>query len=174
MTTTAESTPTTHTTTTVTSTVGSRGNKTPPSLQKAKSYDDWVKKLTVWRRVTCLPKGDQGGAILNSLEGAEGEAEDAILELTVDELTGENSVDLIIQRLDKIYKKNETLEKFEIIDSFQTYSRPHHVSMNDFIIEFDKRLTKTKKIGTVHSDDFLAYRLIKSCLLYTSPSPRDS
>ena len=152
----------TPTITTTTTTQSSRGNKTPPSLQKAKSYDDWVKKLKVWKIVTCLPKCDQGGAILNSLEGAEGEAEDAILELTVEELTSENSVDLIVARLDKIFKKNETIEKFEIIDSFQTYSRPHHVSINDFIIEFDKRLTKTKKIGTVHSDDFLAYRLIKS------------
>ena len=39
------------------------------------------------------------------------------------------------------------------------------MSINDFIIEFDKRLTKTRKIGTVHSNDFLAYRLIKSANL---------
>ena len=88
MTTSATSTPTTSTVMTVTS--SSRGNKYPPLLQKTKSYDDWVKKLKVWRIVKCLPKPDQGGAILMSLEGAEGEAD----------------------------------------------SRPHHVSINDFIIEF--------------------------------------
>ena len=66
----------------------SRGNKIPPRLQKA--------KLKVWRLVTCLPKDEQGGAILASLEGAEGEAEDAVLELSVEELTADNSVDLII------------------------------------------------------------------------------
>ena len=129
---------TTLTTTTVTT---SRGNKVPPLLQKAKSYEDWIKKLKVWRLVTCLPKNEQGGAILASLEGVEGEAEDAVLEMTVEELTADNSVDLIINRLDTLYKKNETLEKFEIIDDFQTYSRPHHVTINDFILEFDKRLT---------------------------------
>ena len=155
----------TSSTTTGTTSSSSRGLKNPPLLQKPKSYDDWIKKLKVWRCVTCLPKNEQGGAVLASLEGAEGEAEDAVLEMTVEELTGESSVDLIIARLDKLYKKNETLEKFETIDNFQTYSRPHHVTINDFIIEFDKRLTKTKKIGTVHSDDFLAYRLIKSANL---------
>ena len=162
MTTTNEVIPATTTTTTV---VASRGNKNPPQLQKAKSYDDWVKKLTVWRKVTCLPKNEQGGAILASLEGAEGEAEDAILEMSVEQLTSDDSVDLIVTRLNELFKKNETLEKFEILDNFQTYSRPHHVTINDFMIEFDKRLTKTKKIGTVHSDDFLAYRLIKSANL---------
>ena len=80
----ANSTNPTITTTTVTS---SRGNKTPPQLQKAKSYDDWITKLKVWRLVTCLPKNEQGGAILASLEGVEGEAEDAVLEMTVEQLT---------------------------------------------------------------------------------------
>ena len=163
MTTAAPSATTTSTITSVTS--SSRGNKNPPLLQKAKSYDDWVKKLKVWRIVTCLPVKDQGGAILMSLEGAEGEAEDALLEMSVEELTGDNSVDLIVERLDKIYKKNETLEKFEILDNFTTYCRPHHVSINDFIIEFDKRLTKTRKIGTQLSDDLLGYRLVKSANL---------
>ena len=115
--------------------------------------------------MTALPKSEQGGAVLASLEGIEGEAEDAVLELTVDELTGNDSIDLIVTKLNTLYKKNETLEKFEIIDQFQTYNRPHHVTVNDFMTEFDKRLTKTKKIGTAHSDDFLAYRLIKSANL---------
>ena len=34
-----------------------------------------------------------------------------------------------------------------------------------FYIEFDKRLNKTKKLGTTMSDDLLAYRLIKSANL---------
>ena len=85
--------------------------------------------------------------------------------MSVEQLTSDDSVDLIVTRLNELFKKNETLEQFEILDNFQTYSRPHHVTINDFMIEFDKRLTKTKKIGTVHSDDFLAYRLIKSANL---------
>ena len=39
--------------------------------------------------MTSLPNNEQGGAILASLEGVEGEAEDAVLEMTVEELTGD-------------------------------------------------------------------------------------
>ena len=83
--------------------------------QKSKSYDDWVKKLKIWRKITCLPEDSQGGSILMTLEG---EAEDAVLELSEDELTGVDCVDRIVSRLDVLYKRNETLEKFDLIDSF--------------------------------------------------------
>ena len=161
MTTTDSAASTTDTVSTATPAMAStdyKGNKSPPTLQKSKSYDDWVKKLKIWRKITCLPNESQGGAILMTLEG---EAEDAVLELSEEELTGEDSLDKIVTRLDALFKKNETLEKFELMDSFQTYCRPHHVTINDFIIEFDKRLNKIKKIGTIHSDDFLAYGMIK-------------
>lgn len=51
----------------------------------------------------------------------EGEADDAVLELTEEELTAEDSVNNVVTQLDVLYKKNETVEKFELIDSFQTY-----------------------------------------------------
>jgi len=139
-----------------------KGNKSPPLLQKAKSYDDWVKKLKIWVRITCLSPESQGGAVLMSLDG---EAEDAVLELSEEELTSPDSITHILNKLDSIFKKNSTLEKFEALDNFESYCRPHHVSINDFIVEFDKRLNKTKKLGTNISDDLLAYRLIKSANL---------
>ena len=137
-------------------------NKTPPILSKSKTYVDWIKKVNIWCRITSLPKKDQAGAILMTLEG---EAEDAVLELTEDEIVSEDGVKLVKERLDKIYKKNETLEKFEALDKFETYSRPLEVSIHDFIIEFDKRYSRTKKLGTAISDDLLAYRMIKSANL---------
>ena len=41
----------------------------------------------------------------------EGEAEDAVLELSEDELTVVECVDRIVSRVDVFYKRNETLEK---------------------------------------------------------------
>ena len=68
----------------------------------------------------------------------EGEAEDAVLELTEEELTSADRVKK--SRLDSIFKKNVTLEKFEALDNFECYCRPHHVSISDFVVEFDKLL----------------------------------
>ena len=139
-----------------------KGNKCPPILSKARSYNDWLKLVNIWTKITCIPKASQGGAILMTLEG---EAQDAVLELSEDIITSEDSVKHITEKLNSLYKKNETLEKYECLDQFETYHRPEDVSMNDFIIEFDSRLNKTKKLGTVMSDDLLAYRLIKSANL---------
>ena len=137
-------------------------NKTPPLLTKSKSYEDYKKKLSIWSKITSIPKKDQGGAILLTLEN---EAEDKVLELDENDIICDQGVENIIKQLDKIYKKNETLEKFEALDSFETYRRLPEESINDFIIEFDKRLNRTIKLGTTMSDDLLAYRLIKSANL---------
>ena len=133
-------------------------NKTPPLLSKCKSYQDYIKKINIWCKITSIPKKDQGGAILLTLEN---EAEDKVLELDENEIICDLGVANIIKQLDKIYKKNETLEKFEALDSFETYRRQPEESINDFIIEFDKRLNRTKKLGTTMSNDLLAYRMIK-------------
>ena len=95
----------------------------------------------------------------------EGEAEDKILELEEDDIIAEDGLDNIIKQLDTIFKKNETVEKFNALDNFETYRRPSDISINDFVIEFDKRHNKTKKLGTAMSDDLLAYKLIKSANL---------
>ena len=142
--------------------MSNKGNKCPPDFNKSKSYDDWVKKLKIWARITGLPKADQGGAVLMSLEG---EAEDAVLEIEEDLLCTEDGLKLVLDKLDKIFKKNAIIEKFEALDSFETYRRSSDTTIHNFIVEFDKRLNKTKKLGTQISDDLLAYRLIKSANL---------
>ena len=95
----------------------------------------------------------------------EGEAEDAVLELSEDELISDASVNNVLDKLDKVFKKSDTVEKFEALDRFETYRRPHNVSISDFVIEFDKRYNKTKSLGTNVSDDLLGYRMIKSANL---------
>ena len=133
--------------------MASKGNKVPPLLSKSKSYEDWVKKIRIWTKITSLPKSDQGGAILMTLED---EAEDKVLELEEDAIISDNGIENVIKQLDILYKKNETVEKFNALDAFETYRRPSDIGINEFVIEFDKRHNKTKKLGTAMSDDLLA------------------
>lgn len=142
--------------------MASKGNKVPPLLSKSKSYEDWVKKIKIWTKITSLPKTDLGGAVLMTLEG---EAEDKILELDESDIIAENGIENILKQLDILFKKNETVEKFNALDAFETYRRPSDLGINEFVIEFDKRYNKTKKLGTAMSDDLLAYKLIKSANL---------
>ena len=53
-------------------------NKSPPLLPKSKSYDNWLKSITIWQQFTTLELEKQGSAIVLSLEG---EAQDPALQL---------------------------------------------------------------------------------------------
>ena len=137
-------------------------NKSPPQLSKSKSYDDWIKLLKIWKNFTTLEASKQGPAIVLSLEG---EAQDAILELEPSVISGDDGVNKIIERLDKIYKKDILTQKYNALESFETYRRKPY--RRDFLTEFDKRYHKTKSHGTTMSSDLLAYRLLKSANLTT-------
>ena len=79
-------------------------NKSPPSLSSSKSFTDWLKLIDIWRRFTNLEPGKQGPAIVLSLEG---KAQDAILELDTGVISGTDGVDKILERLNRLYKKDE-------------------------------------------------------------------
>lgn len=139
-------------------------NKSPPLLSNSKSYNDWLKLIDIWRKFTTLEPEKQGPAIVLSLQG---EAQDAILELDTSEISGENGVDKIIERLNRLYKKDELTEKYNALEAFETYKRNSNTSIREFLTEFEKRYHKTKSYGTIWSDDLLAYRLLKSANLTT-------
>ena len=134
----------------------------PPSLPEAKSYDDWLKLLKIWRRITDVEKSKQGSTLLLSLKG---ETQEAALQVSEDDIVKDDGIDYIIKELDKLYKKDDTLKKFEILDSFESYRRPTHVTIKQYIIEFEKRKSKAETAGAQWSDDILAYRLIKNANL---------
>ena len=139
-------------------------NKSPPSLSNSKSYSDWLKLIEVWRKFTSLEPEKQGPAIVLSFEG---EAQDAILELNTNDITDKDGVTKIIERLNHLYKKDELTGKYNSLESFETYKRNSNTSIRDFLTEFEKRYNKTKTHGTIWSDNFLAYRLLKSANLST-------
>ena len=39
-------------------------------------------------------------------------------------ILGENGVDVIINGIDRIYKKDETLENYMVLENFETFKRP--------------------------------------------------
>ena len=144
-----------------------RDNKSPPSLSNSKPFSDWLKLTEIWRkftRKTSLEPEKQGPAIVLSLEG---EAQVAILELNTNDITDKDGVNKIIERLNRLYKKDKLTEKYNALESFETYTRNSNTSIRDFLTEFEKWYNKTKSHGTIWSHDFLAYRPLKSANLTT-------
>ena len=93
------------------------------------------------------------------------EALDAVLEIDESDISKENGVDFIIERLNRLFKKDSTVIKYQTLKAFMTFRRPSNMSIQPYLNEFDKRLFKTESYGTVISDDILAYRLLKSANL---------
>ena len=139
--------------------MASNSSKTPPSLSKCKTYEDWLKLIKIWRSFTELPAKRQGSALVFFLED---EALDAVLEIDEAETAGENGVDAIKNRLNRLFKIDSTITKYQAFESFMTSKRPSTKSIQACLDEFDKQLFKTTM-----SDDILAYQLLNSANLST-------
>ena len=90
----------------------------------------------------------------------EGEAQDAALELPEDEIAQENSVDAILHRLDRLFKKDSTITKYQALEAFEMFKRPSDMSIQSFLNEFEKILFKTKSYCSVMSEDLTVVFLL--------------
>ena len=97
--------------------------------------------VRVWTKFTDLSPEKQGAVIFLSLNW---EVFDAALELEEEVISGKDGVKSIMARLDKIYKKDDTLSKFHALEYFETYKRPSTLSIPEYINECEKRLHKVK------------------------------
>ena len=133
--------------------------KAPPLLSKSSNYESWLKEIQIWQTFTNLPANKQGPAIFLTLEG---KAREAILELDVSQISSEDGVKKVTDKLDTLYSKDKVQTAYECYDRFEKFQRSPDMTMSDFIIQFERNLSKTKSYGTTMSSDILAYRLLKS------------
>ena len=95
-------------------------NKSPPLLSKSKTYDDWIKLLSIWLKFTSLKSEKQELAIVLTLEG---EAHDKVLDIHTDVISGKDGVSKIIKRLNKIYRKGELSQKYNALEAFSNLQK---------------------------------------------------
>ena len=95
--------------------MSSSSTKTPPALSQSKIYEEWLKLFGIWRMYTELPKKRQGSALVFSLEG---ETQKGVLEISENGIASENGVDIIINGFNRLYKKNSTVTKYQVLEAF--------------------------------------------------------
>ena len=137
-------------------------NKAPPLLTASKNYEDWKKKVNIWNRTSTLDASSKASQVFLSLTG---DAEDAVLELEEAEIYHEDGLTKILERLDCLYKKDETLQKVQHLETFESYERTNEMTILQHIVKFDQLYNKIKKYGSSLSDDILAFKLMKSAKL---------
>ena len=141
--------------------------RTPPPFHAAHDdYSKWKKRFKVWQGCTEVVKAKQGCLLVLRLDD---NTQDAVLEsVSFNDVKTEEGVDKVLTKLDKMFQTDPTFTAFEVYEDFEKYRRPHNVSMNQFLSEFEKRLSKVIANGTTMSDDVLVYRLLKSANLKES------
>ena len=132
--------------------MASNSSKTPPSLSNCKTYENLLQLIQIWWYFTKLPAKRQGSALVLSLED---EALDAVLEIDEVEIAGENGVDGITNRVNRLFKRGSTITKYQAFESFMTFKRLSPMSIQAFLNEFDKHLFKTKAYGTAMSEELI-------------------
>ena len=88
----------------------------PPHFNNDISYTDWKKEIEIWQIATSIKEEKQGAAIFLSLTG---KSREAVLELTTDEIKGNDGVKKVIQKLDELWKEDDKKQAFNAYESFE-------------------------------------------------------
>ena len=136
--------------------------KSPPKFENNDSYENWEKAVKLWRLVTDIPKGKQGAAIVLSLQG---KAYETVLEMEEEEITAEDGVKRILDKLGTIYKKDKIDSAYEAFEKFIHYKREPETNISVYITEFERRYVKAKAHGFTMSSSSLAYFLLNQAKL---------
>lgn len=131
----------------------------PPEFSEGCGYEHYKKELEVWQLLKSCAKNEEGPLVFRTLTG---KAKSAIIDLTVEVLGSDEGLSKILERLDKLYLSDKDQRIFQALDTFEKYRRPPSVTMNDFILEFQKLHNVVSQYKCIYPDGVLAYRLLKA------------
>ena len=134
----------------------------PPALNETVDYEQWKKEVSMWKSCCKYETKQQGPALALSLGG---KAKDAVLELELKDLEADTGVDLILTTLDGLFLKDENQRMYVAMKTFEQYTRPKGVSLDEYINEFEKNHNRLKRHKVTFPDQFLAYRLLENANL---------
>ena len=119
--------------------VSNSSSKTKPAVTKCKTYEDWLKLIKMWRSFTDIPANRQGSRQGSSSSSFTDEALDTVLEINDAEIAKDDGAYAIINRLNKLFKKDSTITKYQTLETFETF-RSSSMSIQAFLDQFNKGL----------------------------------
>ena len=136
--------------------------KVPPTFSEECNYDGWKNEVEIWRLVTDLDIKKQALAVTLSLTG---KPREVALEIPSATLNADDGMTVLIAALDKVFLSDEQDNSYAAYTNFEQFKKTADMSMNDYIIEFERRYNKTKKFHMDLPDPVLAFKLLDSCNL---------
>ena len=112
----------------------------PPPL-KTGHYDSWKKEMSVWEMATSLAFSRRAPTVFLSLEG---KAREAVLEMDVTTLNADDGMEKLYQKLDTLFLEDSNQSAFSAYEAFEQYQRTSEMSINDYLVCFDRLVAKLK------------------------------
>ena len=143
-----------------TSKISKRGPPCPVLTDDA-DYDDW-KNDDILQIGTEVAKEKWAATVYLNLEG---KARRHCKGMKAADLTGDAGMANLTKKLDELFGKDENVAALLSYESFETFTRPDGMGINDYINEFESRYAKAAAKSLTVSDQVLAYRLLKNANL---------
>lgn len=139
-----------------------QANVKPPVLRTGDNYETWKHKIRLWERCTNLALDARAPAIALTLEGS---AQSAVIKTPIDTLASDNGVEVILNKLDKLFEEDKDKITYTVYDEFERFRKTKEMSMTDYLVEFELKYDIAKQYGNILPQPVLAYRLLKGANL---------
>ena len=147
--------------TTVT-TMATHVNRAPPTMKlESQPYMMWKKDVQIWQALTTLPKCKQGLDVYMSLESKY----KAFVGLSVDELSADDGVKSILDKLDELLMPDKDTLAYETFELFYNFRKQSSMSMVEYVSVFDQRYNKAAEYENTIASSALAFLLLKHAQL---------
>ena len=134
----------------------------PPVLINVDNIDSWLHDLEIWRCVTGLDKKQQGPIIYLSLPE---KIKQSCRDLKIPALNNDNGLDLLVDKLEKLYVKDSKTTTYLAYEKFESFQRPVNMTIQDYLNEFERLYNDIMRFKIELPSAVLAYRLLKSANL---------
>lgn len=140
----------------------SKNYKNPPALDEKKSYEQWKTEIQLWEIVTDLEKSKRGPAIALSMCG---KPREMALEITIEELSGEDGVKKLLIKLDSFFERDKADRMYSAYTDFESCKKTENIVMNDYIVEFEQKYNVIKKYSMELPEPVVAFKLLDNANL---------
>ena len=131
------------------------------------NFERYKLELQAWSEVTNVSKAKQGAVIALSLpEDDEYQIREKVFSgLSLDDLTNEDSLNILIKFLDGYLGKDELVDSIDKFEDFENFERADKQSIRDYIASFDLKYRKLQKLNIKLSPEILAFKLLRKAKL---------
>ena len=138
----------------------------PPRFT-SQNFERYKRELQAWSEVTNISKAKQGAVIALSLpEDDQYQIREKVFSgLSLDDLTEEDSLNILIKFLDGYLGKDELVVSIDKFEEFENFERADKQCIRDYIASFDLKYRKLEKLNIKLSPEILAFKFLRKAKL---------